>query len=73
MILGSLLRLWMCRTSQHNQTYNYWEGENLTPTKVYDMPTKLAGIGSTWGTGPATLKRIGVLEYRVVFSLAFIL
>ena len=35
------------------------------------MTTKLAGIGSAWGTGPAALNSVGVLEYRFVVSLVF--
>ena len=29
----------------------------LTITNVDEMTTKLAGIGSAWGTGPAVLNR----------------
>ena len=41
--------------------------------KVDDMTTKLAGIGSAWGTEPAVLNSAGVLEFRFVFALVFIL
>ena len=47
------------------------EKENLL--KVDDMTTKLAGIGSAWGTEPAVLNSVGVLEFRFVFALVFIL
>ena len=36
------------------------------------MKTKLAGIGSAWGTGPAALNSVGVFDTMIVFGLVFI-
>ena len=38
-----------------------------------DMTTKLAGIGSAWGTGSAVLNGVGVLDTMFFFALVFIL
>ena len=37
------------------------------------MITKLAVVGSSWGTGPAVLNSVGMLDTIDVFSLVFIL
>ena len=45
-----------CTNSQdNNQNFQLLPAEKLT--NVDDMTTKLAGIGSAWGTGPAALIR----------------
>ena len=70
MILGSLFCLWMHRTANNNQTDNSKKENSL---EADDMTTKPAGIGSAWGTGPAALNSVGVLDTTFVFIFAFIL
>ena len=38
---------------------------------VDERTTKLAGIGSAWGRGPAVLNRSSMLELLMYFALGF--
>ena len=40
---------------------------------VDEMATKLAVVDSEWGTEPAAVNIVGVLEYKLYFALVFIL
>ena len=55
MIQGSLLGLWMHKSSKQQSNLQLLSTEGLT--KVGESATKLSGNGSAWGTGPAVLKR----------------
>ena len=64
-----LLQLWMhkCLKQQSNlQLLSIL-------TNVDESTTKLAGIGSVQGTGPAVLNRRSQLEILIYFALGFIL
>ena len=51
MIQGSLFQLWMHKWSKKQSNLQWLSTEKLT--NVDDSTTKLAGIGSPQGTGPA--------------------
>ena len=55
MIQGSLLYLWMHKSSKQQSNLQLLSTEKLT--NVDESTTKLAGIGSAEGTGPAALNR----------------
>ena len=55
MILGSLLQLWMHKSSKQQSNLQFLSGEKLTNED--ESTTKLAGIGTAWGTGLAALNR----------------
>ena len=55
MIHGSLLYLWMPKSTKQQSNLQLLSTEKLTNVK--ESITKLAGIGSAWGTGPAVLNR----------------
>ena len=55
MIQGSLLYLWMHKTSKQQSNLQLLSTEKLT--NMDESATKLAGIGSTQGPGPAALNR----------------
>ena len=48
-----LLWLWMHKLTRQQSNLQLLPAEKLT--NMDDMTTKLAGIGSAWGTGPAVL------------------
>ena len=52
---SSLLWLWMHKLTRQQSHLQLLPAEKLT--SVDDSTTKLAGIGSAWGTGPAALNR----------------
>ena len=51
----SLLQLWIDKISRQQSNLQLMSTKKLT--NVDDMTTKLAGIGSAWGTGPVVLNR----------------
>ena len=53
MIQGSLFQLWMHKCSKTTINLQLLSTEKLTA--VDELTTKLAGIGSAQGTGPAVL------------------
>ena len=55
MIQGSLFQLWMHKCSKQHSNLQLLSTEKIT--NVDDSTSKLAGIGSAWGTGPAALNR----------------
>ena len=55
MIQGSLFQLSMHKCSKQQSNLQLQSAEKLT--NVDESTTKLAGIGSAWGTGPAVLNR----------------
>ena len=55
MIQGTLFQFWMHKCSKQQSNLQLLSTEKLT--NVDERTTKLAGIGSTQGTGPAVLNR----------------
>ena len=55
MIQGSLLCFWVHQCSKQQSNLQLLSTEKLT--NVDESTTKLTGIGSAWGTGPAALNR----------------
>ena len=55
MIQGSLLSLWMHKSSRQQSNLQLLSTEKLT--RVDESTTKQAGNGSAWGTGPGALNR----------------
>ena len=55
MIQASLLQLWMHKCSKTQSNLQLLSTEKLT--NVDESTTKLVGIVSAWGTGPAVLNR----------------
>ena len=55
MIQGSLFQCWMHKCSKQQSNLQLLSTEKLT--NVDDSTTKLAVIGSAWGTGAAALNR----------------
>ena len=55
MIQGSLLYLWMHKSSKQQSNLQLLSTEKLAD--VDESTTRLAGIGSAWGAGPAVLNR----------------
>ena len=53
MIQDSLLYLWMHKRSKQQSNLQLLSTEKLT--NVDESTTRLTGIGSAWGTGPAVL------------------
>ena len=71
MIQGSLFQLWMHKCSKQQSNLQLQSTEKLT--NMDELTTKLAGIGSAWGTGPAACNRCSILEILMYFALVFIL
>ena len=71
MIQASLLYLWMHKSSKQQSNLQLLSIEKLI--NIDESTTKLAGIGFTWGTGPAALNRRSMLELLIYFALVFVL
>ena len=71
MIQGSLLYLWMHKSSKQQSNLQLLSTEKLTV--VNEQSTKLSVDDPTWVIESAALNSEGFLEYRFVFALVFIL
>ena len=71
MIQGSLLILWMHKSSKQQSNLQVLSTEGLP--NVDESTTKVAHIASAWGTGPAVLNRGSMLELLMYDGLVYIL